>query len=56
MYGLVVKLTSVSGRRAELIEVLGGTDASLIFLASSPPLLELYFCCQGMAAQTYIGH
>ncbi len=30
MYGLVVKLTSVSGRRAELIEVLGGDDSHTI--------------------------
>ena len=27
MYGLIVKLTSVPGRRAELIEVLGGDDS-----------------------------
>ena len=27
MYGLVVKLTSASGRRAELIEVLGGENS-----------------------------
>ena len=30
MYGLVVKLTSVSGRRAELIDVLGGDDSHTI--------------------------
>lgn len=30
MYGLIVKLTSVSGRRAELIEVLGGDDSQTI--------------------------
>ena len=27
MYGLIVKLTSTAGRRAELIEVLGGEDS-----------------------------
>lgn len=30
MYGLIVKLTSASGRRAELIEVLGGDDSHTI--------------------------
>ena len=30
MYGLVVKLTSVAGRRTELIEVLGGDDSHTI--------------------------
>ncbi|WP_263381630.1 putative quinol monooxygenase [Granulicella arctica] len=30
MYGLIVKLTAVSGRRAELIEVLGGDDSHMI--------------------------
>ena len=30
MYGLIVKLTSASGRRAELIEVLGGDDSHTV--------------------------
>ena len=30
MYGLIVKLTSASGRRAELIAVLGGEDSHTI--------------------------
>ena len=30
MYGLIVKLTSASSRRAELIEVLGGDDSHTI--------------------------
>jgi quinol monooxygenase YgiN len=30
MYGLIVKLTSAAGRRAELIEVLGGDDSHTI--------------------------
>ncbi len=30
MYGLIVKLTAVAGRRAELIEVLGGNDSHTI--------------------------
>ena len=30
MYGLIVKLTSASGRRAELIEVLGGDNSDTI--------------------------
>jgi len=30
MYGLIVRLTSASGRRAELIEVLGGEDSSTV--------------------------
>ena len=30
MYGLIVKLTAASGRRAELIEVLGGDDSHTI--------------------------
>ena len=30
MYGLIVKLTSASGRRADLIEVLGGDDSHTI--------------------------
>ena len=30
MYGLIVKLTAASGRRAELIEVLGGDDSHTV--------------------------
>ena len=30
MYGLIVKLTSASGRRAELIEALGGDDSHTV--------------------------
>jgi quinol monooxygenase YgiN len=30
MYGLIVKLTAASGRRADLIEVLGGDDSHTI--------------------------
>jgi quinol monooxygenase YgiN len=30
MYGLIKKLTAASGRRAELIEVLGGNDSQTI--------------------------
>ena len=30
MFGLIVKLTSVPGHRAELIEVLGGDDSHMI--------------------------
>ena len=30
MYGLIVKLTSTAGRRAELVEVLGGDDSHTV--------------------------
>jgi quinol monooxygenase YgiN len=45
MYGLIVRLTSVSGRRAELIDVLGGDDSHTVagclsFIVAEDPFNE----------------